>query len=92
MSPLDLLWHLLNLLTPALGLALLAPALAKLVWRRELAAVPFTRLAGWVGAASALVVVGGLVVSGRDGRMATYGLTVLAAALALWWAGWRRRR
>jgi len=35
--------------------------------------------------------VGGLVVFGRDGRMATYGLLVAATALALWWRGFVRR-
>lgn len=84
----DILWHLLNLLLPAAGMALLVPALAKLVWRRELASVRFARLGAWVGAASALTLLAGLLITGRDGRMATYAATVMASALALWWAGW----
>ena len=36
MNALDLLDHLLNLFAPALGMALLVPALARLVWWRAL--------------------------------------------------------
>lgn len=87
MSPLDILWHLLNLFLPALGIGLLAPALAKLLWRRELRGVAFGRLALWCGSAGALCLLGGLIVLGRDGRMGTYGALVVGSALALWWAG-----
>ena len=44
MGPLDALWHLLNLLAPAVGVGLLASAAAKLLWRRALKAVAWTRL------------------------------------------------
>jgi hypothetical protein len=90
MGPLDAIWHLLNLFGPALGLGLIAPSLAKLLWRRELAKVRWTALAGWVAGAGAAVQVGGLVLLGRDGRMATYAALVLACAVALWWRGFRR--
>ena len=90
MGPLDAIWHLLNLFGPALGLSLIAPSLAKLVWRRELAKVRWTALAGWVAGAGAVVQVGGLVLLGRDGRMATYAALVLACGAALWWRGFRR--
>ena len=86
MGPLDALWHLLNFLLPALGVGGLAAAGAKLLWRRELAAASWRRLATWSFGAGALCLVGGLVVFGRDGRMATYGAMVLACAVALWWA------
>jgi uncharacterized membrane protein YfcA len=91
MGPLDLLWHLLNLLAPALALGLIASALAKLLWRRELGAVPWRQLAAWGSLAAVLALLGGLVVSGRDGRMATYIAMVLGCALALWWVGFRSR-
>jgi hypothetical protein len=87
MAPLDALWHVTNLFAPALGLGALAAALAKLLWRRELAAVPWARLAGPACAACLAVVVAGLVLFGRDGKMATYGAMVLASALTLWWQG-----
>jgi hypothetical protein len=91
MGPLDAFWHLSNLIAPGLGLGAIAAALAKVVWRRELAAVSWGRLAGWATTASTIVLLAGLVITGRDGRMGTYGAMVLACAAALWWAGFRRR-
>ena len=92
MGPTDLLWHLLNLLAPGVSLGLIAAAGAKLVWRRDLAGVPFARLARWGAGASTAALLAGLVITGRDGRMTTYAAMVLACASALWWAGfWPRR-
>ena len=92
MGPLDTLWHLLNFFAPAFGVGLLAPAMAKLLWRRRLGPVGWTRLFVCTigGAAAALLV--GLGFFGRDGRVATYVMTVLGSALALWWAGFVRAR
>jgi hypothetical protein len=87
MGPLDALNHLLNLLLPALALGLLAASLSKLLWRSALRAVAWKRLAGWACAAALLALLAGLVLTGRDGRMATYAGMVLASALALWWVG-----
>ena len=92
MGPLDALWHLLNLFVPAVATALLAAAGAKLLWRRDLASVPWQRLAWPAALAASTVTVAGLVVFGRDGRMATYGAMVLATALTLWWRGFAHRR
>ena len=83
----DLLWHLLNFFAPAVGMGLIAPLLAKLLWRRALAGASWTRLIGGVTAACAIVLVTGLVVFGHDGKMATYGAMVLVCALMLWWLG-----
>ncbi len=94
MGPLDALVHVINLFVPAALLAGLAAAGAKLLWRRELASVAWVRLAGPAAAVCAGVTVVGLVWSGRDGRMATYGAMVVACALTLWWQGFgpgRRR-
>jgi hypothetical protein len=87
MGPLDAFWHVTNLFLPALGLGALAAGLAKLLWRRELAAVPYKRLAAPACAATAAVVLAGLVLLGRDGKMATYGAMVAACAVTLWWRG-----
>ena len=87
MGPLDAINHLLNLFLPAVALGALAAALAKLLWRRELAAVPWRRLAVPAAGASAAVVLAGLVVFGRDGRMAMYAAMVAACAFTLWWRG-----
>lgn len=91
MDLLDAVWHLLNLVAPGIGLGLIASGLAKLLWRRELAGVRWQRLAGWAAGASTLALLAGLVITGRDGRMGTYGAMVLASTAALWWAGFRRR-
>jgi hypothetical protein len=92
MGPIDGLWHVLNFFAPAVFVGTGAAAAAKLLWRRELAAAGWRRLAAWASAAAALALVGGLVVGERDGRMGTYAAMVLATALALWWAGFVRRR
>ena len=87
MGAIDALNHLLAFVLPALVVGPLAAALAKGVWRHELGAVRWARLAWWSGAGGVLASVAGLVVFGRDGMMATYGAMVLASALALLWAG-----
>jgi hypothetical protein len=91
MGPLDALWHLLNFFAPALGVALGAALAAKLMWRHELAAASLMRLWVWGAGAGAVALTGGLVVFGRDGKMATYGALVVLTALAQWWAGFMRR-
>lgn len=87
MGPIDALWHLANLFLPALLLGALTASLAKLLWRRQLAGVRWQRLALAAAGAAAAVVLLGLVVFGRDGRMVTYAGMVLATAGALWWRG-----
>ena len=94
MGPIDLLWHVLNFFAPAVGMGVIAPLFAKLLWRRDLAGVSWQRLTGWVTAWSAVALVAGLIVFGHDGKMATYGAMLLACALTLGWVGFgvTRRR
>jgi hypothetical protein len=87
MGPIDAFWHLAAFLAPAVGIGVLSAAMAKLLWRRDLKAVAWRRLATWATVTAALVSLVGLLAFGRDGLMGTYSATVLAAALALWWAG-----
>ena len=87
MGPIDAFWHLLNFFAPALGVGLLAPLFAKLLWRRELKNVSWTRLSFWASACSAAVLVAGLVAFGHDGKMATYAAMVAVCGLTLWWVG-----
>ena len=87
MGPLDALWHLLNFALPAVGVGAIAALAAKLLWRRELQRASWLRLAGWAALAGLAALLGGLLAFGRDGRMATYLLLILASAGALWWAG-----
>ena len=92
MDPTDAFWHLLNLFLPAAGLGALAAAATKLLWRPETRGLAWWRLAVPTAVAAAVVTVAGLLVYGQDGRMATYGAMVLAAALTLWWQVFLRRR
>jgi len=89
---LDALWHLLNFIAPACGLGAISAALAKLFWRRDLRDVPWLRLARAGAAVSLLASIGGLVLTGHDGRMSTYAAMLAACALALWWVGFRPGR
>ena len=91
MGPLDAFWHLLNLFAVPALTGVLAATGAKLLWRRQLAPVGWRPLVVAGVGSCALVAVAGLVVFGRDGRMATYGAMVLACARTLWWRGWWRR-
>jgi hypothetical protein len=92
MNPLDLIWHALNFVAPALGVGFIGAALSRLLWRKELKHRAWWRLAAWPSAAGIAVLVGGLLAFGRDGRMATYALMVLATALALGWGAFVARR
>ncbi|MBX3604179.1 MAG: hypothetical protein KF788_02850 [Piscinibacter sp.] len=90
MGPLDALWHLLNFFAPAVGVGLITAGLAKLVWFRLLRGTSWWRLGLWASGACAVALLAALVLFGRDGKMAGYGLMLAACALALWWAGLRR--
>ena len=89
MGPLDGLWHLLNFFAPAWGVSALALVMAAGVWRRAMKGQAWLRL--WVRTAlvGSGVLVLGLVVFERDGRMLTYAALVVATALSLWWWGLR---
>jgi hypothetical protein len=86
--------HLVNFFLPALVMAaLLAPAL---MWggpkRRGRSSRWAQGLKGWLALSGmgAVVLLGGLVAFGRDGRIATYGVLVLVLGTAV--AAWRSRR
>ncbi len=85
LGPLDALWHGLNFFAPAVGVALLACLMAKLCWRSALRGSSLQSLWAWSAGAGALALLAGLLVFGRDGRMATYGLLVLSVAAVLSW-------
>ena len=92
MGPTDVLWHLLNFFVPALGVGVAASLMTKLLWRRELKGVSWSRLCVWATACGAIVLFVGLIVFGHDGKMATYGAMVIACAATLWWVGFGPRR
>ena len=85
-------WHVLNFAAPALVIGLLASLAAKLLWRREIAGASVVRLWRWSSGLALLATLIGLVVFGRDGKMATYVGMVLSCAAGLWWAGFGSRK
>ena len=87
MGPIDAAWHLVNFFAPAFGVGMLTAAFAKVLWRRTLAGVSWRRLALWATAGCAVVLVGGLVLFGQDGKMTTYATMVAVCGLALWVVG-----
>lgn len=91
MGPLDVAWHAFHLVLPGLLTGAIAAAFSKGLWRQALRPVSWLRLATWAGTAGALGLVGGLLLFGRDGRMATYALMLVLTAGALAWVGWGRR-
>lgn len=88
MGPIDALIHFVNFFMPAIGVGLLSALLTKLLWRRSLQGVALLKLVIWAISIGALVLIAGLVITGRDGRMATYVAMSVACAVALLWAGW----
>ena len=92
MSALDLLIHLLNFALPAFFLALVLGLASRFIVQRKPSARPLWRQMGLNFAAGLLVSVAGLIVFGRDGKMATYAALVLVSSTVQWWlsGGFRR--
>jgi TRAP-type C4-dicarboxylate transport system permease small subunit len=87
MTPLDLFYHLLNFVAPAFAVGFMLPVLARVMMRRGTGAP-----AWWVQGAvnfglGVVVLAGGLVVFGQDGRMATYAALVVVCAGSQWLLG-----
>ena len=93
MDPLQQMWHWVNLLLPPCALAAIHASLCKLLWRHRLSRVAWWRLALWCALAALAADLIGLVWSGHDGAMSTYGAMVVALAVTTWlvaFAPWRR--
>ena len=69
--------------------AVLSATLAKLFWRSDLRTVSWIRLCVVGAAAATIALFVGLVVTGHDGRMATYAGMMAVTAVSLWWFGFR---
>jgi hypothetical protein len=80
----DLFWHLANFGLPALVLSLGITLWGSFQFRRQQAQMKWC----WRWLISAVcglaVLVGGLVLTGNDGKMATYGALVLVCATLEW--------
>jgi hypothetical protein len=84
MSVLAMFNHALNFLAPALWLALLFPLATRIISKKGALALTFKRQVALLFAAGALVLLIGLVVFGRDGKMLTYLALVVAVATGQW--------
>jgi hypothetical protein len=87
----QLILHLFNFVLPALAMAAFMPWAGRWVWRSS-RAVPVRRRMAVHAIGGVAVLVGGLLVQGQDGQMATYAALVLVAASAEWamHRGWKR--
>jgi len=92
MGPLDILDHLLNFLAPALGVALLLTAISRFFKRKGPYSSAFWSQVAINFAVGSVVLAGALVLLGRDGKMLTYLVLVLAMATSQWWqlGGWKK--
>ena len=90
MDALDAVWHLGNLFLPAWGVAALMALALKLIWRQTVAGMRWRTLAVWGGLGGTLGIVAALVLIGRDGTMAGYGLMLLGVTLAQWGVSYKK--
>lgn len=96
MTALNLINQLLNFVAPAAFVALAVVLLARLFSRffksKRTVALTLPAQAAIVFIASVLLLLAGLVVFGRDGKMASYALLAVGAATCQWvlLRGWRR--
>lgn len=88
LNALDLIWHLCNFLAPAWVVAALMAGALKLLWRQDLRSRGWRQLWLWGGVGGSLALLAALVLLGRDGRLAGYGLMILAIALPQWALAW----
>jgi hypothetical protein len=91
MSLLGLLIHLFNFVLPALAVGSLLAALVPLLMKKLRPHHSWLTQTAINFASGLLVLLAGLVVFGRDGKMATYAAMMLACASSQWFAGkaWR---
>lgn len=86
----QLILHVFNLVLPALAMAVLMPWAGRWVMGRG--GAPWPRRMAVHAVAGVLVLAGGLVLHGHDGKMSTYLVLVLVAATAEWMMhrAWKR--
>ena len=91
MGPWDAFNHLLNFAAPAAAMALLLALSGRFLGSKTPVALSWWARAAIVFVVGVAVLVAGLVVWGRDGKMLTYAALVLACATCQWVLvrGWR---
>ena len=91
MSTLDFLVHFLSFVAPAVFVAVLLAAGARLVWRKKTHVLPWLQMASMNALLGILVLALGLVLTGQDARIGTYAVLVLVQGTCQWLmsGGWR---
>ena len=84
MGPLDIANHLLNFVAPAAAVALVLVLSGRLVGSRSASAMSVWLRWAILFAVGVAVLVAGLVLWGRDGKMLTYAALVVACATCQW--------
>ena len=84
MGPLAILNHTINFLAPALWLAVLLPVLSRLFMGKRAVARTMANQIALHFVVGCIVLLVGLVLFGRDGKMLTYLALVLALASMQW--------
>lgn len=91
MGPFALANHLLNFVLPAVAMGVMMPLFSRMILRK-VSVKPSLKAQMIVTTLACLaVLMAGLVVFGRDGKMMTYAGLVLASGGCQWWfqGGWR---
>jgi hypothetical protein len=78
---LDIVFHLANFIAPALFLAAGMVLCEHWVLRRRTITLGWKKRTALYAAAGCAVLLGGLLILGRDGKMLTYGALVLSISL-----------
>ncbi len=85
MTALDLFWHLAGFAAVPLLFGVLSAGAVRCLWRRRWGSRPFWPAVGWSAFVALAVALAGLVLTGRDGALHTYGAMVLACSALLAW-------
>lgn len=80
MNFLDLIWHLAGFVAPALSVALGVAVADGIITKKSRFSKGLVRQFGLNFAVGLAVLLGGLILTGRDGRMLTYAALVVAVA------------
>lgn len=89
---LDALWHVVGFLLPAAFVSVCLAASSRFFKQNRPIAGKFIARSAILFIVSLVVLIAGLLMTGRDGKMFTYLAMLIAAATAQWLlsGGWRR--
>jgi hypothetical protein len=92
MGVLDALWHLLGFMLPAAFVAICLAVSGRFFKQNRPIAGTFLARSAILFIVALSVLIAGLLITGRDGKMFTYLAMVFATATAQWFlsGGWRR--